>query len=121
MKNINAVYPVVHVYYKVLMIELDVLQDGQSVSLEPGGQFELSGAPLDTLHQTCAEVNSHLYQVQKHFKPSALSAGVLVNFIHWKLLLFSNPNYCKIVSKKFQSSGASRDSTVKSAFQTSFY
>ncbi|CAK9276172.1 unnamed protein product [Sphagnum jensenii] len=38
--------------------------DGQSVSLEPGGQFELSGAPLDTLHQTCAEVNSHLYQVK---------------------------------------------------------
>lgn len=39
-------------------------QNGQSVSLEPGGQFELSGAPLETLHQTCAEVNSHLYQVK---------------------------------------------------------
>ena len=38
-------------------------QDGQSVTLEPGGQFELSGATLDTLHKTCAEVNSHLYQV----------------------------------------------------------
>lgn len=37
--------------------------DGQSVTLEPGGQFELSGAPVATLHQTCAEVNSHLYQV----------------------------------------------------------
>eukprot|EP00271_Cylindrocystis_brebissonii_P007545 TRINITY_DN21110_c0_g1_i1.p1 TRINITY_DN21110_c0_g1~~TRINITY_DN21110_c0_g1_i1.p1 ORF type:complete len:524 (+),score=72.10 TRINITY_DN21110_c0_g1_i1:223-1794(+) len=37
---------------------------GQSVSLEPGGQLELSGAPVDTLHQTCAEVNSHLYQVK---------------------------------------------------------
>ena len=37
--------------------------DGQSVTLEPGGQFELSGAPLENLHQTCAEVNSHLYQV----------------------------------------------------------
>ena len=36
---------------------------GQSVTLEPGGQFELSGATLDTLHKTCAEVNSHLYQV----------------------------------------------------------
>lgn len=34
----------------------------QSVTLEPGGQFELSGATLDTLHKTCAEVNSHLYQ-----------------------------------------------------------
>ena len=38
--------------------------DGQSVTIEPGGQFELSGAPVDTLHKTCAEVNSHLYQVQ---------------------------------------------------------
>ncbi|KAL8138925.1 hypothetical protein V2J09_004926 [Rumex salicifolius] len=37
-------------------------QGKQSISLEPGGQFELSGAPLETLHQTCAEVNSHLYQ-----------------------------------------------------------
>lgn len=32
------------------------------MTLEPGGQFELSGAPVTTLHQTCAEVNSHLYQ-----------------------------------------------------------
>ncbi|CAH9112319.1 unnamed protein product [Cuscuta epithymum] len=39
-------------------------QGNQSISLEPGGQFELSGAPLETLHQTCAEVNSHLYQVK---------------------------------------------------------
>lgn len=31
---------------------------------EPGGQFELSGAPLESLHLTCAEVNSHLYQVK---------------------------------------------------------
>lgn len=37
--------------------------DGQSVTIEPGGQFELSGAPVDTLHKTCSEVNSHLYQV----------------------------------------------------------
>lgn len=43
---------------------IGVKQDGQSVTLEPGGQFELSGAPLATLHQTCAEVNSHLYQVK---------------------------------------------------------
>lgn len=38
--------------------------EGQSVTLEPGGQLELSGAPVDTLHKTCAEVNSHLYQVK---------------------------------------------------------
>jgi glutamate--cysteine ligase len=33
-----------------------------SVSLEPAGQLELSGAPLETLHETCAETGSHLEQ-----------------------------------------------------------
>jgi glutamate--cysteine ligase len=32
----------------------------ETVSLEPGGQFELSGAPLETLHETCAEAGEHL-------------------------------------------------------------
>lgn len=36
------------------------LQDGASVTLEPGGQFELSGAPLETIHQTCNETSAHL-------------------------------------------------------------
>ena len=35
-----------------------------SISLEPAGQFELSGAPLETLHQTCAETGRHLQQVK---------------------------------------------------------
>jgi glutamate--cysteine ligase len=34
-----------------------------NISLEPAGQFELSGAPLDNLHQTCAETGRHLQQV----------------------------------------------------------
>ncbi len=37
--------------------------NGQTVTLEPGGQFELSGAPVSNLHLTSAEVNSHLFQV----------------------------------------------------------
>jgi glutamate--cysteine ligase len=36
-----------------------------SITLEPGGQFELSGAPLETLHQTCEEVHEHLRQVRE--------------------------------------------------------
>jgi len=36
---------------------------GGSITLEPGGQFELSGAPLETVHQTCDEVHTHLDQV----------------------------------------------------------
>lgn len=35
-----------------------------SISLEPAGQFELSGAPLENLHQTCAETGRHLEQVK---------------------------------------------------------
>ena len=43
-----------------------------SVSLEPGGQFELSGAPLETLHQTCVEANGHLAQVREIAKSLGL-------------------------------------------------
>lgn len=38
--------------------------NGANVSLEPGGQLELSGAPLETIHETCDEVNEHLREVQ---------------------------------------------------------
>lgn len=40
-------------------------RNGASITLEPGGQFELSGAPLETIHQTCAEVNGHLREVRE--------------------------------------------------------
>jgi glutamate--cysteine ligase len=33
---------------------------GGAISLEPGGQFELSGAPVETLHDTAAELDEHL-------------------------------------------------------------
>ncbi|MGB2320354.1 MAG: glutamate--cysteine ligase [Candidatus Puniceispirillum sp.] len=48
---------------------------GGSVTLEPGGQLELSGAPLENLHQTCAETGRHL----KHMRAvcDALSIGML--------------------------------------------
>ncbi|GGB52936.1 glutamate--cysteine ligase [Roseibium aquae] len=42
---------------------------GGAISIEPGGQFELSGAPLDNLHQTCREANQHLAHVQQVCKP----------------------------------------------------
>ena len=38
---------------------------GGSLTLEPGGQFELSGAPLENLHQTCSETGAHLKAMQK--------------------------------------------------------
>ncbi len=36
-----------------------------NISLEPGGQFELSGAPLENIFQTCQEVHEHLMQVRE--------------------------------------------------------
>ncbi len=36
-----------------------------SISLEPGGQFELSGAPLQTIHDICSETGQHLLEVKQ--------------------------------------------------------
>ncbi|MEX0404555.1 glutamate--cysteine ligase [Aquibium sp. LZ166] len=40
-----------------------------AISLEPGGQFELSGAPVETIHQTCREGNAHLAQLREIAEP----------------------------------------------------
>ncbi|MEM1385123.1 MAG: glutamate--cysteine ligase [Pseudomonadota bacterium] len=50
-------------------------KDGANVSLEPGGQLELSGAPLETIHETCDEVNAHLAEVK------AIADGIGAGFI----------------------------------------
>ncbi|HZP75338.1 MAG TPA: glutamate--cysteine ligase [Pseudolabrys sp.] len=42
---------------------------GGAISLEPGGQFELSGAPVETVHQTCSELMAHLAQVREVAAP----------------------------------------------------
>lgn len=46
---------------------------GGSITLEPGGQFELSGAPLTTVFQTCAEFRKHLNQVGEVAGPLGIS------------------------------------------------
>jgi len=40
-----------------------LLRDGASVTLEPAGQLELSGAALESIHQTCVETGTHLNEV----------------------------------------------------------
>ena len=50
-------------------------KNGASVSLEPGGQFELSGAPLEHMHETCKEVGDHLHEVREIAEP--LGVGFL--------------------------------------------
>ncbi|MDZ3837791.1 MAG: glutamate--cysteine ligase [Rhodospirillales bacterium] len=48
---------------------------GCSITLEPGGQLELSGAPLGNIHQTCGEIDRHLKQVK------AVAAELNVGFL----------------------------------------
>ncbi|MEM7439522.1 MAG: glutamate--cysteine ligase [Pseudomonadota bacterium] len=54
---------------------IGLTKDGANVSLEPGGQLELSGAPLETIHETCDEVNQHLDEVK------AVAEGMGAGFI----------------------------------------
>ena len=50
-------------------------RDDASVSLEPGGQLELSGAPLENIHQTCDEVHAHLAEAEAVTKE--MGAGLI--------------------------------------------
>ena len=44
---------------------IELKKEAQSITLEPGGQIELSGAPLKDLHSTCKETNEHLKLVKE--------------------------------------------------------
>jgi glutamate--cysteine ligase len=52
-------------------------RDGASVSLEPGGQFELSGAPVADLHEMRVELGSHLREVHEVAGPLGLGFAPL--------------------------------------------
>jgi glutamate--cysteine ligase len=43
-----------------------------AISIEPGGQFELSGAPLETIHETCQESNRHLDVLREVAEPMGI-------------------------------------------------
>ncbi|MCC2688514.1 MAG: gamma-glutamylcysteine synthetase [Rhizobiaceae bacterium] len=57
-----------------------------AISLEPGGQFELSGAPLETIHQTCREGNAHLAQLHEIAEPLGIRFLGLGGSPKWTLL-----------------------------------
>ncbi len=42
-----------------------LVRDGASITLEPGGQLELSGVPLRTIHETCDEFHRHLALIKR--------------------------------------------------------
>jgi glutamate--cysteine ligase len=43
-----------------------------AITLEPGGQFELSGAPVETVHETSSEIHAHLAQLGEVARPLGL-------------------------------------------------
>jgi glutamate--cysteine ligase len=51
------------------IIGLADVTGGGAISLEPGGQFELSGAPVETVHQTAVELMAHLAQLREVARP----------------------------------------------------
>jgi len=64
------------------------LYDGSShaaISLEPGGQFELSGAPLDTAHETAIELARHIELCKSVAEPLGMSALSLGMSPKWTL------------------------------------
>ena len=57
----------------VIALEDPTCALGGSITLEPGGQFELSGAPLQTIFQTCEELHKHLKLVREVADPLGIS------------------------------------------------
>ncbi len=54
-----------------------------SITLEPGGQFELSGAPLRTIHETCDEFHAHLALMKEVSEPLGIEwLGLGINPLH---------------------------------------
>ena len=58
---------------------------GGAISLEPGGQFELSGAPVESVHQTCSELMAHLAQVKEVARPLGIGFLGLGMTPNWSL------------------------------------
>jgi glutamate--cysteine ligase len=56
-----------------------------AISIEPGGQFELSGAPLETIHETCRETNEHLALVKEIAEPMGIGFLGLGGSPKWSL------------------------------------
>ena len=66
----------VHTGWSLIMegdLPIGLKGEGASVSLEPGGQFELSGAALKTVHETCSEVHTHLAAIKEVADPMGVA------------------------------------------------
>ncbi|KSV61783.1 hypothetical protein N182_37860, partial [Sinorhizobium sp. GL2] len=67
------------------IIGLGERQGMGAISIEPGGQFELSGAPLETIHQTFLETEAHLALLKKVSEPMRISFLGLGGSPKWSL------------------------------------
>lgn len=52
---------------------IGLTRNGANISLEPGGQFELSGAPLASTHETATEFDSHMAEVRAIADPMGVA------------------------------------------------
>ncbi len=71
-------------------------RQGANVSLEPGGALELSGAPLETIHETCDEVNAHLAEVKAVAEPMGagfIGLGAAPEWTHDEMPLMPKGRY----------------------------
>ena len=71
-------------------------KDKASITLEPGGQIELSGAPMENLFETCKEVNQHqseLDVVCKSMEIDFLGMGLLPKWEINKIKLMPKKRY----------------------------
>ncbi|MEM9579853.1 MAG: glutamate--cysteine ligase [Pseudomonadota bacterium] len=82
-------------------------KDGANVSLEPGGALELSGAPVETIHQTCDEVNDHLREVKSiadEIGVGFIGLGAAPQWSHDEMPLMPKGRY-KLMNDYMQSVG----------------
>lgn len=82
-------------------------KDGANISLEPGGQLELSGAPLENIHQTCDEVNAHLRDVKDiadKVGVGFIGLGAAPNWTHEQMPLMPKGRY-KLMDSYMQEVG----------------
>src|SRR5215472_15978809 len=69
---------------------------GGAISLVPGGQFELSGAPVETVHQTRGELAAHLVHLKEVARPlgiSFISMGMTPDWTHADMPMMPKGRY----------------------------
>ncbi len=86
---------------------IELRKNGASITLEPGGQIELSGAPFKNLFQTCIEVNQHhdeLNEICKNYEIEFMGIGVLPKWNIDDLKIMPKERY-EIMQKYMQKVG----------------